>query len=115
MKKCISVFMTAVLILISPFASASQSHRQHPEWHVKHNMILVGETEIFASHIVYKVPHNFQVILKIKFDPATLATYRTARAEHPGDTPNGRPTPYPRVGLVGSMSSIESNGSRDGT
>jgi hypothetical protein len=38
-----------------------------------------------------------------------------AGAERPCDPPAGRPTPYPRNGLVGAISSIKSNGSKDGT
>lgn len=51
--------------------------------HVKHNMVLVGESEIFASHLVYKSPHNFQVILRVGFGEETRARYLAARKTYP--------------------------------
>jgi hypothetical protein len=55
------------------------------EGHAKHGMLLFGETEIFASHIVYKVPHNFQVILKIRLDEKSKDAYLKERAQYPND------------------------------
>src|SRR4051812_41958562 len=55
----------------------------HPSSHAKHNMILFGENEVFASHIVYKVPHNFQVILSLNLDSHDLKEYHDARAANP--------------------------------
>ena len=51
--------------------------------HSKHNMILLGESEIFASHIVYKEPHNFQVILSLNLDEKTKNAYLTAKQAFP--------------------------------
>ena len=56
-----------------------QHHHQHP----KHNMIMMGESEIFLSHIVYKVPHNYQVLLKIKLRPSDKAEYLKNKAAYP--------------------------------
>ena len=53
--------------------------------HPKHNMILYGEYEIFVSHVVYKVPHNFQIILKIKLDQKTRELYLKERTTHSQD------------------------------
>lgn len=53
--------------------------------HTKHNMILLGETEVFASHIVYKEPHNFQVILRLGLDPEAKELYLAARKLHEKD------------------------------
>jgi hypothetical protein len=50
--------------------------------HSQHNMILLGEGPIFASHIVYKEPHNFQVLLEIKFDEETKSLYLASKADH---------------------------------
>lgn len=53
------------------------------EHHAKHNMVVVGENEIFASHLVYKVPHNYQVLLEIHLSGETHAKYLAARRENP--------------------------------
>ena len=66
------------VMLSAGTARAQDGHQHHPP----HNMILLGTTEIFASHIVYKQPHNFQVILKIQFDEKTKVAYQTARDEN---------------------------------
>jgi hypothetical protein len=65
---------------ISGFAEG-MDHAQH----AKHNMVLFGESEVFASHIVYKEPHNYQVILKIKLDAHHQALYLAERSQHPKD------------------------------
>jgi hypothetical protein len=54
-----------------------------PHQHSKHNMILLGEGPVFASHIVYKEPHNYQVLLQLNFDADTSAKYIAARKENP--------------------------------
>jgi hypothetical protein len=54
----------------------------HP--HPKHNMVLFGDMEIFASHIVYKVPHNYQVILKVSLTGAVRSKYLATRLANPG-------------------------------
>jgi hypothetical protein len=48
-------------------------------------MLLYGTDEVFAYHIVYKVPHNFQVILKVDFDEEVKQLYLRARSEYPND------------------------------
>ncbi|MFZ3230668.1 MAG: hypothetical protein WA160_10725 [Pseudobdellovibrio sp.] len=57
------------------------SLRSHP----KHNMILFGENEIFASHIVFTAPHNFQIILKLSLDKSTTDTYVNEKLKHTSD------------------------------
>ena len=64
-------------------ALSTASHAADHGHHVKHNMILLGEREVFASHIVYKVPHNYQVILKINLDAQTLPLYQGQKETHP--------------------------------
>lgn len=51
--------------------------------HPMHNMIMLGEEEIFLSHIVYKVPHNYQVILKVKLNPEAKSKYLAAKRLNP--------------------------------
>ncbi len=75
--------MPALLLLLSLLLSFElQAHENH---HVKHNMVLFGETEIFASHIVYKVPHNFQVILKLALDESVKSRYLLEKKTYPDD------------------------------
>lgn len=61
-------------------AVSDANEQQH---HVKHNMVLVGTEEVFASHIVYKEPHNYQVILQLNFEESVLKEYTEARASFP--------------------------------
>lgn len=61
------------------FSVTSYAH----EHHVKHNMVLVGDRQIFASHIVYKRPHNYQVIVKVSFAQKIKAKYFEARKMNP--------------------------------
>jgi hypothetical protein len=71
-------FLTLALLSLMSSSSFAQDHSHH----AKHNMVLFGKPGgFYASHIVYKSPHNFQVILKINFDAASemkLATEMTA-------------------------------------
>ncbi len=71
-----------ILILLG-FSMTSWAHEGHN--HAKHNMVLFGEDEVFASHIVYKVPHNYQVILALSLSAEDKEKYLAARKEHPGD------------------------------
>lgn len=41
--------------------------------------------EIFVSHIVYKVPHNYQVILKIELQRKTKDLYLKEKSLHSAD------------------------------
>ena len=76
--KFIMTTLSLVLISVSGYC---QDHSHHP----KHNMILMGESQIFASHIVYKEPHNYQVLLQIEFDEITRETYLASKKMHPED------------------------------
>lgn len=75
----------ATQIIFSLFTFISGLHAFAHEGHAKHNMVLFGEKEIFASHIVYKVPHNFQVILKVELDDKTRETYLIEKGKYPRD------------------------------
>lgn len=70
----------------SAAAVGSAAHIGHlPGHHVKHNMVLFGTQEFFASHIVYNVPHNFQLIIELKLSAIAQAKVRQARADYPSD------------------------------
>ncbi|MGE0174971.1 MAG: hypothetical protein AB7T49_19415 [Oligoflexales bacterium] len=73
-------FIASLAFVSVQALAASHDH------HARHNMVVYGVDEVFASHIVYKQPHNFQVILRINFSAPVLDAYRTARSEHPSDT-----------------------------
>ncbi len=70
-------------LLSALFPTAAPAHTEH---YVKHNMVLVGENEIFASHLVFKEPHNYQVILGLELDPAVKEAYQRERRNYPQDT-----------------------------
>ena len=53
--------------------------------HVNHMMVLYGEDEIFASHVVYKAPHNYQVILKLNLPHVYCWIYLKEKEAHPSD------------------------------
>ena len=53
--------------------------------HAKHNFILIGRDEVFASHVVYRAPHNYQVLLQITFGESVRAQYLDAKARYPLD------------------------------
>lgn len=71
---------TIIVLVFSAYAIA-QDHSHH----VKHNMVMYGESEIFLSHLVYKVPHNYQVILKIELPTEVREHYLAEKKAHPED------------------------------
>lgn len=73
-----TILLLLAFLLLAPAASAA-SHT-----HAKHNMLLFGEEEIFASHLVYREPHNYQVILALSLDRESREAYLRARAAQPG-------------------------------
>lgn len=82
MLKILGALLVATLATVpSPGLLADDHHH-----HVRHNMVVYGEKEVHASHIVYKAPHNVQVIVRIEFPEAALEAYRAARADYPTDT-----------------------------
>lgn len=72
------------LILASIFVTCAAAFTHDPH-HVKHNMLMYGESDVFASHLVYKVPHHYQVILKLTLDERTRAIYLRERRAFPSD------------------------------
>ncbi len=77
--------MKYLLLMIALAFSVSIAHAQHNH-HTKHNMVLFGEDKIYASHIVYKVPHNFQVILEVNLPSEAKQKYLEARRQTPEAT-----------------------------
>ena len=69
----------AIFVSLHSFSWAEEGHNHA----TKHKMVLFGEKEVFASHIVYKAPHNFQVIIKIIMDEADREKYIAAKAANP--------------------------------
>lgn len=65
-----------VLILLTLSLAVNAQANTH---HTKHNMVMYGESEVFLSHIVYKVPHNYQVILRIRLTNEVLHKYLEAK------------------------------------
>ncbi len=51
--------------------------------HAQHNFVLFGEKEIYASHIVYKQPHNYQVILRLRLTEEVKSAYLATAKAHP--------------------------------
>lgn len=73
-------------ILIIMGSLSVQSFAQDHAHHAKHNMVLFGEADAYyASHIVYKEPHNFQVIIKVNFDSNVKAKIAREMHDFPGD------------------------------
>ena len=66
-------------------AADSSSMADHAGHHPPHKMFMYGENEVFASHIVYTKPHNYQVILRLHLDSAVQARYSSERRLHPND------------------------------
>lgn len=62
---------------------ARRGHQAEAERHPPHNMLLLGRDEIFASHIVYKAPHNYQVILKLRLPEKIRGEYLALRERNP--------------------------------
>ncbi len=79
MKFILLLFITSHLTFLK--VASAQTHDHHS----KHRMILLGESEIFASHIVYKMPHNIQLILKLLFPIETRQAYLQEKVKFPGD------------------------------
>lgn len=71
------LIIACVMMLITQLAFSQHEH------HAQHNMVMMGEKDIFISHIVYKVPHNYQVILQVNLDEMTLKHYLKAREALP--------------------------------
>lgn len=79
-------FLKITLCAVLLFGSAASAVAQHNHDHAKHNMLIYGVNEVFASHLVFKFPHNFQVILKVKFPESVYAEYLSQHKNNPADT-----------------------------
>lgn len=75
----------ALLAALALSAGApAEATTDHDHAHVEHNMVLYGTNEIFASHIVFKNPHHYQVILGLDLPEEIRARYTAERAANPG-------------------------------
>ncbi len=82
----IKMLALSLLVSISSFAQQTPSPTPGPhDHHRRHFMVLAGDAEVFAYHYVYKVPHNYQVILRVRFDDVTFKRYVSERQGHPKD------------------------------
>lgn len=76
--------MIRILLIALSFFQSVVSAQSH-EHHVKHNMALYGnESGLYLSHLVYKSPHNYQVILKVNLPPKYAKLYERLE-NHPDD------------------------------
>ena len=79
MKKLIATAFLALLLGGTPGTQAGNHHGAH----AKHGMFLYGDETLFASHIVYKSPHNYQVILKILLHKEAREAYEQTKGSFP--------------------------------
>jgi len=75
--------MKSLVVLLFTFISLSSFSQEHPAHHVKHGFFLYGDKTLYASHIVYKVPHNYQVILRITPHHDLQLEYNKAKSLEP--------------------------------
>ena len=83
MKTFFRISMVIALLVTVIKASAADHGGHYAQ--VKHNMILYGENEIFISHLVYKAPHNYQVIVKVQLPENVRERYFETKKAHPDD------------------------------
>lgn len=76
-----SILITFLLVTQIGMAK-SHDHSHHPP----HNMVLFGTQQTFASHIVYKKPHHYQVILEVRLDATTRELYTDTLTRHSADS-----------------------------
>lgn len=67
----------------SPTKGTEDEKSPHAAHLSKHNLVLFGQDEIFASHIVFKKPHNFQLILKVNLDDIAKRHYAQLKSINP--------------------------------
>lgn len=84
MKTLLKIVIAVAALVLITATSAAEHSGHHSQ--VKHNMILYGENEIFISHLVYKAPHNFQVIIKVQFPENIRELYLDSKKDFPGDS-----------------------------
>jgi hypothetical protein len=78
--KILNLMILTIMMLLVGQVSSAQDYNHHP----KHNMILFGDSDAFyVSHLVYKEPHNYQVILKLKLNSGDRELIKKNRTAHP--------------------------------
>lgn len=74
-----------LVYLIFGFSLTTFAQTNHLN-HAKHNMIIFGDQgHHYASHIVYKAPHNFQVVLKLQLNSDLDQRLASEKSQHPTD------------------------------
>ena len=77
--------MSVVISILLSCLSLQVFAQEHTH-HATHNMVLYGQGENFyASHLVYKVPHNYQVILKLNLPSDVKAQVNKEMSAYPSD------------------------------
>src|SRR4051812_45565102 len=79
----LTIALVGFTIISSPRQGLAVNHTTH---FAKHNMVLFGDSEVFASHVVYKVPHNYQVVLQLVLLNSEKLKLDEARAAFPNDS-----------------------------
>ena len=70
-----------VVFLLLASSIVAQHHHDKP---ATHGMLLVGRGAIYASHLpMFHSPHDYQIILKLKFDDKGNQKYLEDRKAHP--------------------------------
>jgi hypothetical protein len=72
-------------------------HHEHggPDTTGRHGMLLFGDEVLYMSHLpMFMHPHNYQVLLEVEFDDATLRTLRADRESASG-IHTFDPAPFP--------------------
>jgi hypothetical protein len=77
--------MKSLLVLFFTLLSLTSFAQGHPAHHAKHGFFLYGDKTLYASHIVYKVPHNYQVILRITPQDDLQLEYNKAKSLEPAN------------------------------
>src|SRR3954471_3177534 len=75
------LYWILMICAVSAYSRAEAPSHQHAD----HGMLLLGSQEIFASHIVNKVPHNWQVELQVRFSDEVREQYLEEKLNYPDE------------------------------
>lgn len=74
-----------ILSLMTLIATASAPARA--DMPSTHGMLVFGDKQLYASHLpMFHAPHDYQVLLKLKFEPSTLTERHYIGAKQSGKT-----------------------------
>lgn len=74
------IVLGALVTLTMTIGKISLAADSHP---AKHQFILFGDSQIFASHIIAQPPHNYQVLLEIKVNEDEKQSYLDTKVRNP--------------------------------